>query len=119
VSYKSIHEWQSQDKQMEKMVYLVRANGIYKIGVSKNVGQRVKEIRSKVKCPVELIHSFPGWVSAEGMLHKMYENQRLKGEWFDLTNVDVQEIMTIREHKDVFELWREAYFNDKWANLTP
>lgn len=104
---------------MERMVYLIRANGIYKIGVSKNVRQRVKEIQSRVKCPVELIHSFPGWVSAESTLHGIYRNQRLQGEWFDLTNIDVQEITAIREHKDVFALWREYNIVDKWANLTP
>lgn len=73
-------------------IYLMRCDGKYKIGVSKNVEQRKKQLDGR-PLPVEIIAVSPlvaGAYNIEKELHEVYAEKRLNGEWFDLTENDIK-----------------------------
>lgn len=64
-------------------------SGFYKIGRSKNVDRRLKDI----KCgnpTVEIIKTYKG--DYENMLHRIFESKKVCGEWFALTQEDLDNI---------------------------
>lgn len=76
-------------------VYLMKdyTNGFYKIGISNNPEYREKTLQSE-KPSIDLIASkqFPLRLIAESFekaLHKTFENKRLRGEWFNLDEIEV------------------------------
>ncbi len=80
-------------------VYLMHdlANGYYKIGISNNPEYRERTLQSE-KPTIELIiaKEFPVRRIAEAFesaLHKAYEAQRIRGEWFHLESEDVENLI--------------------------
>jgi uncharacterized membrane protein YhaH (DUF805 family) len=80
-------------------VYLMHdtANGYYKIGISNKPYYREKTLQSE-KPTIELITSkkYPIRKIAESIeksLHSVYEDKRLRGEWFELEEDDVKNII--------------------------
>lgn len=68
---------------------LKEKSGFYKIGRSKNVDRRLKDI----KCgnpTVEIIKTYKG--DYENMLHRIFESKKVCGEWFALTQEDLDNI---------------------------
>lgn len=86
-------------------IYIVRDNVrlTYKIGSSVNPARRYNEL-SNQKSPaimfdeandrnIELVwYSDPTERKYEKEIHKLYENKRITGEWFSLTDVEIEEI---------------------------
>ena len=75
-------------------IYLMHMNGVYKIGKTTNVQFRHYCIQGFMPYPVDLIHSFPVECMSyeEWKLHKKYERWRMNGEWFQLSEFEVNEI---------------------------
>jgi hypothetical protein len=80
-------------------VYLMHdtTNGYYKIGISNKPYYREKTLQSE-KPTIELIASkkFPVRKIAESIeksLHCVYDGKRLRGEWFELDEIDVEHII--------------------------
>lgn len=80
-------------------VYLMKdtSNGYYKIGISNTPEYREKTLQSE-KPTIELLASkqYPTRKIAEAIesaLHTAYSQQRLRGEWFKLDDVDVAAII--------------------------
>jgi len=80
-------------------VYLMHdtTNGYYKIGISNKPYYREKTLQSE-KPTIELIASkkFPVRKIAESIeksLHSVYDDKRLRGEWFELDEKDVEHII--------------------------
>lgn len=76
-------------------VYMMKdeVNGYHKIGISKNPNYRERTLQSE-KPTIRLIAAkeYPIRSIAEAIemaLHKTYETKRLRGEWFDLTDEDI------------------------------
>lgn len=76
-------------------VYLMHdlKNGYHKIGISKTPKYREKTLQSE-KPTIELVCSkeYPSRKIAEAIeaaLHKVYEENRIRGEWFELSDSDV------------------------------
>jgi hypothetical protein len=63
--------------------------GLYKIGFSINPEKRVKQLKRDFK-NIELIHTIP--YNIEWRLHDEFNNKRVKGEWFELTDLEVKDI---------------------------
>src|SRR5207237_9317414 len=81
-------------------IYLVKAgDGYYKIGRSQNVEVRMKEIGLQLPFPFEVLHIIPAkdMYGSERKLHEQYAPCHLNGEWFALTEEDVQAIRSITE----------------------
>jgi Meiotically up-regulated gene 113 len=85
----------------ECYVYLMidTTNNFHKIGISNNPRYREKTLQSD-KPTIELLHkkSFPNRKIAEVLektLHMTYSNKRIRGEWFDLDNNEINEIILL------------------------
>lgn len=79
-------------------LYLMKdfANGFYKIGISNNPEYRERTLQSE-KPTIEMIASkrYPTRPIAESIekaLHGAYSDKRLRGEWFELDVIDVENI---------------------------
>lgn len=72
-------------------VYLMinQRDGLYKIGRSSNPGFRERTLQSEVP-HVEMIFTSPLTFAAnEGKLHKYFSDKRIRGEWFKLSDDDI------------------------------
>jgi hypothetical protein len=86
---------------MSGWVYLIQAGEYTKIGIARNVRVRLatlqtgQPIRLVLRGAVEL----EDYTGAEAELHEMFSAQRVHGEWFALTDLDVIEIVEWLESK--------------------
>lgn len=84
-------------------VYLIRAKtGECKIGCATNIEKRIAAFTVQPPFEYEVIHSFKAdhMRKAESQLHEMYKSKHVKGEWFVLDDVDIEEIMQIAQYKE-------------------
>lgn len=75
-------------------VYILKCNatGHYKIGSTKNISNRMKQLKT-ANSSIELIKTYPVEnVSVEKELHAVFENQNVNREWFKLTKLDLESI---------------------------
>lgn len=79
-------------------VYLVRADDIYKIGMSRTPKARIRAIGNVMGAPVEIIHIIDtdDMIRLEEFLHRRYDATWVQGEWFRLSDADVEWIKTLR-----------------------
>jgi len=78
--------------------YLIYDGRYYKIGQSTNPLERLKNLRT-ANPAVKLIAFGEG--STESIFHNRYKNKRINGEWFKLSNNDVNNI--IRSLRNEYE----------------
>lgn len=78
-------------------IYLVcsEINGqkLHKIGFTKRTPEkRIKEFKTGNASEIYLVDSFESkWgTKIEAMLHRIYRTKKINGEWFDLTEEDVE-----------------------------
>jgi hypothetical protein len=84
-------------------VYLIKAEtGEYKIGRTINIPNRMKLFAVKLPFDFEIIHYFPCLDApiSESLLHRLYDPQRKRGEWFNLTEKDVEAIKRVKYFSD-------------------
>jgi hypothetical protein len=79
------------------VVYLMKSRELYKIGISIEVDKRVKQLTSIIPFGVELIHVIPvnDYERLEQALHMYYQRKRVNGEWFELSEDDVNLIKSL------------------------
>jgi hypothetical protein len=80
-------------------VYLIgnSNNKIYKIGKSRQPKERYKAVATKLPFPVKIIHVIGGddIEKAEKLLHNTFAKKRTHGEWFELSDDDVNQILNL------------------------
>ncbi len=64
---------------------------VFKIGRSKTPGKRERTLQSEVP-ETTLRFSIPAEESHEKELHERFAHRRIRGEWFELTDVDLLEV---------------------------
>ena len=74
-------------------VYLIKMGEYHKIGISKNPKQRIKAF-STMPQEVEVIltEKVNDYARIEEELHEKYKAKRVRGEWFELDDLEVKEI---------------------------
>ncbi len=75
-------------------VYLLEGDGCYKIGHARDPENRVETLKIQLPYPVHLV-TFVYSEDRRGLeaeLHEKFADKRLNGEWFDLSQNDVEEI---------------------------
>lgn len=100
IDWKSLEKpsFEPLPKSGECFVYLMHdmANGYYKIGISNKPEYRERTLQSE-KPTIELVSAkqFPSRVIAEAIeaaLHKAFGEKRIRGEWFNLNDSEVEQI---------------------------
>lgn len=84
---------QTDKKQEIHYVYIMlnKQNRYYKIGRSIKPEYREKTLQGQ-EPDVEIIEKWIASSEVEKILHRKYKEKRKRGEWFDLTDVDIEEI---------------------------
>jgi hypothetical protein len=72
-------------------VYLMKSGRYYKIGHTKHVGGRERDLAIQMPEKLNTVHSIrtDDPVGIEAYWHKRFQEQRRNGEWFELSNADV------------------------------
>lgn len=108
-------------------VYVVSDGKNYKIGYTDEaVKKRIDSLQTGNANKLTLIHHIEGGRSLEKLFHKAFESKRLNGEWFNLSDEDIQIIkewicphcgaqMNTVENANIAA--RSAYFNPVEAFL--
>lgn len=81
-------------------VYLLQSpTGLYKIGKTADINNRLRTFNVKLPFEVEYRHIIrtSDRHALESELHLKYHHRRVNGEWFDLTDSDVAEICAIQD----------------------
>lgn len=77
-------------------LYLMRSNGLLKIGVGQSVQSRRKALTTASGYPVELVASWPMPSEAafewEAYWHTQFTDVRMAGEWFQLSDDHIAEM---------------------------
>lgn len=81
-------------------VYLMKDNntGYYKIGRSDNPVIRERTLQSQ-KPTIEMILNWKTFASTEKELHREFFDKRIRGEWFDLDEIDINFIKELSDAK--------------------
>ena len=97
--------------QWSREVYIMKCLDFYKIGISANVDERQKAIQACNPSYVEVIYrsgwDFPPSHRANGFerdYHLLLKDFRLHGEWFDLSEENVENVI--------------EWIKDDYANVT-
>lgn len=87
-----VKQIKKQDNK-RKVCYIIKnkRDGRYKIGYSSTPLQREGTLQSQ-EPDLEAVKIFKN--NHEKVLHERYKNQRVRGEWFDLSNIQVKYICT-------------------------
>ena len=89
---------------------IASANGLFKIGKTSNISNRVSQIKSAspVKCEVLFTKEYKETaIDLEKKYHAKFESKRVMGEWFALSKSDLLSI--VHENKNVCDLLEEMY----------
>jgi hypothetical protein len=78
------------DIEEEDYFYIIKNNGLYKLGYSSNWVKRYKQYKTHLG-NVNLIFLTKqlDCFSIESSIHKMFNDSRINGEWFELTDDDL------------------------------
>jgi len=89
-------------KDAECFIYVVKdiKRGLIKIGKANNVYNRFNQLKT-ANAEIELLTSYRGTIKDEKALHSYFDSDRVSGEWFCLTQDQIDFI--------------ETYFNQKRA----
>lgn len=89
-------------------VYFMKSkiNNWLKIGVSKNPATRQNRIQTKLPFEIDIVKQIASSnpYKLENNLHILYEDKRMNGEWFDLTDEEIEEICEFNPSKIVDKL---------------
>ena len=81
------------------MLYVIEAEGtnLFKIGKADDPFVRFQQLTTMSPVPLHLLHIIQSDTSikAEGYLHRKYADRRAHGEWFQLTQEDLDQLMLL------------------------
>ncbi len=82
------------DRIVEYVYILTWGAGIYKIGLTNSIQNRTMQLGILLPFKVDCIHKIETYDarSVERILHRKYADRRLNGEWFRLSDQDIEDI---------------------------
>lgn len=91
--------------QMKKNIYLARQKetSLYKIGITKNDPKlRILQLQTGNAIPLELVETFQTShdYKMETALHAQFSLKRMEGEWFELSQEEVDSFFDICSRKE-------------------
>ena len=87
-------EWKASDKG--GYLYVVESQEKHKIGITKNISNRISTLKASMPHPMKLIYGteIENCREIEKVLHEKFKDKRTHGEWFTLTKEDIEYIKT-------------------------
>jgi hypothetical protein len=87
-------------------LYLIRCDKFVKIGIACDVKNRLKTLQTGNPYQLALIDSFEfdEALRVESILHSKYDHARVRGEWFLLTDAELDELIDICRNFDESQL---------------
>lgn len=78
-------------------VYIIKCCSFYKIGITKNIKDRIRNYDTHNPKKTEYVHFefFDDSEEVEKILFDIFQDKRIKGEWFKLKREDVLEAISI------------------------
>jgi hypothetical protein len=98
VEYGRLTDVKFYKPDMRGFIYLIRAeNGYVKIGITRNIDNRLKTLETASPLQLELLKSkhVRNAPAIDRRLHKLYQDKRKRFEWFDLDDQEIKEIITL------------------------
>lgn len=83
-------------------VYIIKVNEYYKIGQTSDPDKRMGEYTKLMIPPEPIICIYcKNYLQVENDLHKMFANKNSNGEWFTLSDADLQKAIDYLHEKEV------------------
>jgi len=76
------------------MIYIITNGEHYKIGYSNNPSKRCRQLQTGSSAKLVLYGVTDGTIADEEALHKKFQLQRVRGEWFNLSMEDIEYILS-------------------------
>lgn len=80
--------------------YLMQSGDKYKIGQAKSPIARRKQLQTGSSEKIEVVSYCDESLVSEKQLHELYSSDRDEGEWFNLSEDDVSNILTLMQDDD-------------------
>lgn len=90
----------AEPKSKSGFIYIIEHQGVHKIGIARNVLNRIKTIKLPHEVKVIKTIITNNMLFAERQLHERFEGKRLNGEWFQLDHDDLQWLCAIERLDD-------------------
>lgn len=96
-------------------VYILESGGFYKIGFSYDPLARARRLSTGSPLPIRIVHTLRTAFheSIEAKLHRRFRAKRIHGEWFDLSDSDVDYIKSLDRNGDTPEQVAEYEERDR------
>jgi hypothetical protein len=108
-----------EDNEAPRFLYIIRClpNNFYKIGITNDIYKRIED--HQTGCPFKLKFIFAieadesdflgrEIVYMEKFFHKNYENLNIRGEWFELTEIQIAEMCLFLESERDFDILEDG-----------
>jgi predicted DNA-binding transcriptional regulator AlpA len=89
-------KWETVNELLSGRVYFLDGGDLIKIGFSKNIKQRLKEIRTYSPIKLKVLCMIRGGKLREATIHAMFAHLRAHGEWFRATPELLAYISTLK-----------------------
>jgi hypothetical protein len=88
-------DFEEDCKLKEEYLYIIKSNGFYKIGYTKDIKSRLNDYKVHFGL-IELVYVYKGYncYDLESIIHNLVEDKNHRGEWFSLTETDVVTIVS-------------------------
>jgi len=88
-------EFEEYEDNKDHCVYVIESAGKIKIGYSSNIKKRIKNYKThtpdlNILCVIKHKDAF----ELESNYHLMFKDKRINGEWFDLTQTEINSLLT-------------------------
>ncbi len=86
-------------KETTKNIYIFKHNQACKIGIANNIKRRQKVLENSSGMEISLVYSkkIKFAQATEQHLHSMFQAQKIKGEWFALSDEDIASAISFIE----------------------
>lgn len=83
-----------------RQIYILKCDSYYKVGISATVKKRLKDLQIGNPRPIEIVCLYPlpenknkeFAEKIESLIHRGFACKHVSGEWFLLSNADIQQI---------------------------
>jgi len=84
-------------------VYLIKSGIYYKIGISRDPKQRIKNLQTSTPLKVKkiIVKEVENYLRIEEDLHEKFKEKRVRREWFNLNKEDVSTIKSILTSQEI------------------